>query len=112
MKRVIDYDPMTGITEIFHDDIGSDKWAIETVQNVGPQLEAAKDMRNDSENTKQGIKNGMWHYAHIPNMVITKMINEDGINPYNPNHATDLGKLIDRKYPYLKVTDGHHKFHS
>jgi hypothetical protein len=111
MKRLLDHDPMTGITEYFHEDSQTGEWAIETVQDVQPSLEAANIMRNDPEHTKQGIKNGMWHYAHLDNVVITKMINEEGVNPYDPNDAKKLDKLIKKggKYEYCRLTDGYHK---
>jgi hypothetical protein len=112
MKRLLDYNPATGVKEIFHHDDITGEWAIETQQDVSAQLEAAKDMRNDPENTKQGIKNGNWHYAHLTDLVMYKMINEDGVNPLDPNNTTKVGQLIDSKYEYCKVTNGHHKFHS
>lgn len=110
MKRLLDYDPLTGIKEIFHHDDKTGEWAIEMQQDISAQLEAAKDMRNDPNISKKGIKDGMWHYAHMPNIIVQKMISEDGVNPYDQNNATKVGKLIDEKYPYLKVTGGHHKF--
>jgi hypothetical protein len=112
MKRLLDHDPMTGITEYFHEDSQTGEWAIETVQDVRPSMEAARDMRNDPKHTKQGIKAGMWHYAHLDNVIITKMINEDGIDPYSPNDQKKLGQLLETKYKYCKVTDGYHKFKS
>jgi len=112
MKRLLDYDPLTGVKEIFHHDDKTGEWAIETQQDVTAQLEAAKDMRNDPDISNNGIKNGRWHYAHIPNLVMNMMINEDGVNPLDPNNATKVGQLIDTKYEYLKLTSGYHKFKS
>ena len=111
MKRLLDYDPMTGISEYFHEDAHTGQWHIETVQDTQPSLEAAKAMRNDSEHTKQGIKNGMWHVAHFDNVVITKMMNEEGVSVYDPNDAKKLNELIKPggKYANCRVTDGYHK---
>jgi len=110
MKRLLDYDPLTGVKEIFHEDSQTGEWAIETQQDVSAELEAAKDMRNDPDISNQGIKNGSWHYAHLSVLVMNKMINEDGVNPLDPNNAKKVGQLIDSKYPYCKLTTGHHQF--
>ena len=110
MKRLLDHDPLTGVTEIYHDDEMTGDWAIETRQDITPQLEAARDMRNNPEESRNGIKNGFWHYCHIPNLIMNKMINEDGVNPLDPNNARKVGQLIDSKYEYLKLTAGNHKF--
>jgi hypothetical protein len=109
MKRLLDYDPHTGVTEIFHADDTGD-WAIETQQDVSAELDAAKYMRNDPYISRDGIRDGTWHYAHIPILVMNMMINEDGVNPLDPNNARKVGQLIDSKYPYLKLTTGKHVF--
>jgi hypothetical protein len=67
-------------------------------------------MRNNPEVSKVGIKEGWWHYCHIPDIVILKMKQEDGVDVYDRNDFKAVGKLIESKYPYLKFTDGKHAF--
>jgi len=108
-KRILDVDPLTGRTDYFHYDEHNDISTIETVQDVQPFLDMSQGMRNDEEITKKGIKNGWWHYAHLPDIVITKMIQEDGVNPYDPNNSKKVGQLIEDKYQYCKLTTRKHK---
>ena len=108
-KRLLDHDPLTGRTDYFHYDEHNDRSTIETVQDVSSFLDVAKHVRNDDDATKKGIKGGWWHYAHLPDIVIMKMIQEEGVNPYDPNDAKKVGKLVEDKYQYCKLTTGKHK---
>ncbi len=107
MKRL--FDQVNGITEYFtyNDETGG--FAIETVEDVEPQIEFARGMRNDPAITKQGIKKGWWHIAHLPDTIILKMKQEDGVDVFNPNDAAAVGKLLNDKYSKFKLTDGKHK---
>ena len=110
MKRLLDHDPLTGVTNYFHYDEHNDISTIETVQDVDGVLDMTQRVRNDNDATKKGIKGGWWHYAHLPDIVILKMIQEDGVNPYDLNDAKKVGQLVEDKYQYCKLTSGKHKF--
>ena len=110
MKRLLDHDPVTGVTDYFHYDEHTDTSTIETVQDVSSYLDKAKAARNDSDQSRKGIKNGFWMYAHLPDVVILKMLREDGVNVYDPNDAKKVGQLVDTKYEYCKLTYGKHQF--
>jgi len=112
MKRLFDYNPSTGATETFEYNHETGGFSIETVEDVEPALEFARGMRNDPEITKQGIKNSWWHIAHLPDTIILKMRQEDGVDVYNPNHAEAVGRLLNDKYSKFKLTDGKHKIKS
>ena len=73
MKRLFDYDPLTGTKETFAYNEATGGFTIETEQDVEPALEFAKAIRNNPEVSKAGIKKGWWHYCHIPDIVILKM---------------------------------------
>jgi hypothetical protein len=112
MKRILDYDPLTGITEIFHHDDLTNESVIETVQDVEPALEHNKRLQIEVDSHKQ-IKEGWLHYAHIPNSLILKWKIEKGIDLYNPNDKGAIFKLLnDPEYAYLKTTDAHHSVKS
>jgi len=106
MKRLLDYDPLTGITQYFHYDETDGKWGIESVQDVEPFLDRNKARQNDENYSKNGIKNDFWHVAHIPNVVIERWLRE-GIDVYNKDHIKKVrAKLNDPDYRYLKATSG------
>lgn len=109
MKRLLESDPLTGKKSYFEYDDATGKSTIETTQDVSIILEATKAVRNNPDATKAGIKAGWWHYAHLPDIVLLKMMQEDGVNPYNQNNAKKVGELIEEKYPYCKLTDGKHQ---
>lgn len=108
MKRLFDANGST--IEYFHYDDMSDEVTIETVEDVEPYIEAAKAMRNDDQVTKDGIKKGWWHVAHIPDSIILKMRYEDGVDIYDKNDWAKVGQLLNDKYSVFKLTDGKHKF--
>lgn len=108
-KRILDYEPLTGVTTTFDYDPLTDTTIIGTFQDVGPLLERNKLLQLDTDYSKRGIKKDWWHYASIPNVIIEKWLNEDGINVYNKDHTQAVyRKLNDPEYRYLKTTTGFH----
>jgi len=109
-KRVLDYDPTSGITTYFDYDPHNDTTLIYHEQDVTPILEMNKAMANDGDIWKEGVKNSWAHYAQIPNIVVQKWLNEHGVNLYDKNHQKAVFRLLnDPEYRYLKTTT---KFHA
>ena len=109
-RRVLSYDPMSGMTVYYHFDEQTDAITLEYEQDVESVLEAAKTAQNTPEYSRQGIKNEMWHYGTIPNILITKWLVEEGINVYDDNDWKKVWqKLNDPDYKYLKMTTKHHE---
>jgi hypothetical protein len=107
MKRLLDYDPFTGVTQYFHYDDMSGDWGIESVQDVEPIIDTNKAMQNDDNYSRDGIKNEFWHVARIPVTIQEKWLREDGIDIYNKDHWPKVKrKLNDPDYRYLKTTTG------
>ena len=110
MKQILDYDPVSGMTTTFEYDSVNDTTIIGREQDVSPLLEINKLKWNSNDHTKSGIKRGWWEYADIPNIVIEKWLNEDGINIYDKNHKGAVyRKLNDPEYRYLKTTSKFHR---
>lgn len=82
------------------------------IQYKHPDLEAVLDytkaLRLASEYSKEGIKKNFWHYCHIPNIVLLKLRFEYGIDPWDKNNQKRVFEIINRDFPYLKVTEGKH----
>ena len=82
-KRLLDYDPFTGITQYFTYDAETDRTIIESTADVEASLELGKAMQNHPEYSKDGIKSGWWHFAHIDPILIEKWRIEKGIDIFN-----------------------------
>jgi hypothetical protein len=108
-KRVLDYDPYTGVTTFFDYDHATDTTVVGHEQDVSLLLDVNKAMQNDTEYSRKGIKNEWWHYASIPAIIIQKWRDEFGIDVFNKDHVKAVyKKLNDPEYRYLKTTAGFH----
>ena len=102
MKKI---DWENGVKEEFEFDPLTNEIHIKRTQDVEANLEYSKGLANNDEVTKKGIKSGMWHYAHIPNMLLAQWI-QLGINV---NDTKEILKQINKpEYKYLKTTTKTH----
>lgn len=109
MKRIVDHDPITGITDYFEYDSLTEVTTLSTFQDVETILEDNKLLQNNDEYTKAGFKKEFWHYATLPNILIDKWLREEGLDVFNKNHEKRLfQKLNSPDFKYLKAT---HKTH-
>ena len=106
-KRLLDYDPLTA-TYTYHDyDHATDTTYITTEQNIQPLLELNKKQYN--LDNRQGVKEDWWKVATIPNSIIHKWLNEDGVDFYSkdPWHVKKVKqKLNSNEYRYLRTSEG------
>ena len=101
---------MTGVTTYFDYDHATDTSIIGAEQDVSSLLEVNKILQNDEEYSKRGIKEGWWHYASYPAIIIEKWINEYGVNVFNKDHQKKVLELTNRpEYRYLKTTTKMHR---
>ena len=85
----MDFDPATGIvTEYAEGDAQAG-------------VDHATALRNDDDHWKNGVKNDMAHYAHIPNIVLEKWANM-GVNIANPDALVEM--VNKPEWGYLKTT--------
>jgi hypothetical protein len=104
LKRILDYDPWSGITTTF-DYTPDGVTIIGREQDVSAMLEINKALANNDDYSKNGIKDCWWHFATIPNIVIEKWLNEFGIDVYNKDHEKAVKRLLNQpEYRYLKTT--------
>ena len=107
-KRVIDYDPFTGVTTYFDYDYATDRTTIGMEQDVSVILDVNKARQNETEYSKSGIKNEWWHMCTIPTIVMERWKNEKGIDVLNKDHWGAVKKLLnDPDYKWLKATSGY-----
>jgi hypothetical protein len=102
MKRLLDYDPFTGLMT-FHDyDETEDKTFISYEQDVEPILERNKRAQNEAT----GRMGDMVHVASIPSSIQLKWLIEHGVDITNKDHMPRVARLLNSsEYRYLKVRD-------
>ena len=102
--KFLSKDPLTGIVRWMHYDPMTDTLIEKAEADTSQNLEHAKDLRNDEDYWKKGVKEEMAHYAHIPNILLEKWANE-GVD-INDNKA--LFDMVNKpEYAYLKTTTKH-----
>ncbi len=106
MAKFVDYDPQRGLAT-YEDMDSSNKLQIHYRQDVEPLLDYTRTLRNEGA-TDKGIKNDLWHYAQIPQVVILEMRFKHGVDIFNKNHTKRVFELINREYPHLKTTEKMH----
>ena len=107
MTRVLDYDPLTGEKVLFDYDRHLDQMVITHEQDVRRELKFAHE-KSVSDATAKGIKNDMWHYARVPNIVILEMKTKYGVDFWDQNHRKKVFELLNTEYKWCKTTDKHH----
>jgi hypothetical protein len=108
-KRFLDYDPFTGLIQHIHYDDLTDETHIETTQDsqrLNAEVDASKSLQNDEDYTKQGMKNEMLHYAHIPSGILMEWF-AMGVDIKD---RKELIKMVNKpEYAYLKTTNLVHR---
>jgi hypothetical protein len=108
MKRIVEFDPVTGILTKFEYDPLTDTTIVSREQDVEQILEANKILANNTEYSKDGIKKEMWHYATIPNIVQEQLLRM-GIDMDNKNHQKKFYQVLNSpEYDYLRTTTKKH----
>jgi len=109
-KRLLSYDPATGLETWHSYDSQTDETIISYTADSTPILERNKGMAKDAEYSKQGIKQEFWHYATIPVEVKMDWLINKGVDIYNKDHSKKVSELLnDPDYRYLKTTHLHHE---
>lgn len=77
MKRLLDSDPLTGVTTYFEHDPKTGKNTIETVQDVSSHVERSKMLAKGLNKKEE-----WWPIGHIPDSIILKWSQECGAKPH------------------------------
>jgi len=107
MRKELDFNPLTGERAIWESD--GEKVRIVHEQDVTRIIDGNKQLANNEELSKRGIKNDMWHYATIPNVVVLKWKEEHGVDVFDQSHRKKGFALLNSpEYMYLKTTTMNH----
>ena len=109
-KRLLDYNPLTGVSVTFEFDHANNNIVIGHSQDTEKVLESNKWALLDLDKHKKQAKEGrMAHYAKIPELVIMEWKFKYGVDFYDPNHWPKVMELLnDPEYKYLKRTSYKH----
>lgn len=104
MPKILDYDPVTGVQEIFHKT--DDGFAIQTVQNVENVLNNNKRALNEDSGNYRGAN--YHHVAAIPIVVAQKWRKElNGDDPFAAhNRKWLISKLNDPDNKFMRTKGG------
>lgn len=110
MKRLLDYDPITGVSCYYEHKaenvVLTHEQDASLVQSI---LDANKMDASDQDKTKRGIKQDWWKYASIPTIVEVEWLQKYGVSLDNPAHKKKIFELLNHPdYKYLKATDKIH----
>lgn len=73
--------------------------------DVSTDLDYTADLRNNPDTWRNGVKNELVHYCHIPPSILLKW-HFDGVNI---NNARELVNMVNRpEWRYLKCVDKVH----
>lgn len=104
-RHVLDYDPLSGTTTYFDYDHAQQKVILTHSQDVSRALDLASALRQDSDRTKQGIKNDFVHYAVVPAIVQMEMKQKHGVNFWDKADDAKTFALLNDEYSRFKVTE-------
>lgn len=107
MKRLLDYDPLTGVRTYHEYDHSARKFYIHETQDVEKILDKNKELANNSSYKQAGIKQDHYHFATIPNVVIMKLKNEHNLDVFDRDDLVKIEKLLnfDPSFKYLKTVN-------
>lgn len=105
-RRLLDHDPLTGVSEYHSFDPAADRTVIETVQDVEPILEQNKALQN-SDDAGWSPTRDLRRAARIPDIIILKWRIEEGIDVFDPDHWPAVKrKLNSSEYLWLRSAPG------
>jgi hypothetical protein len=112
-RRLLDYDPIRGVSCYMEVDLRGDRMTLTHEQDVQPILDRNKLAAADSDKTARGIKNDWWKYASVPAIVEIEWMQKFGVDLGNPQHKSKVFKLLNHPdYRYLKTTSKTHNVRS
>jgi hypothetical protein len=104
MKRLLEYDPLTKTSTWFEGE-NDGSFKIGQTQDVEAILKRNKQLRNDTNYKRDGIKSDWYHFATIPNTVIHEILLKYHLDINNKDDLEKIEKVIQRDYKYLLTVD-------
>ena len=107
-KKLLDFDLTSGLS-YYTEEKDEQQIMVGSYQDCEPLIDHCKRVANEGLKD-QGIKEGWWHYASYPAIIIEKWMNEYGVNVFDKDHKKKVLELTNRpEYRYLKTTTKMHR---
>lgn len=90
------------VTRTYTDEL-TGKLVVCNEQDIQAQVDMATRMRNDDQYSANGIKEGMWHVAHIPEVVIVELMGI-GVNVFTAQAKEIIAGLKSLHKEHLLTT--------
>ncbi len=103
-KRLLEYDPMTGISTWF-EGYGNDGFKVAQTQDVKKILDRNKRLANDGSYKRQGIKEDWYHFATVPVTVLHEILMKYNLDWANKDDLPKIEKILQRDYKKLLTVD-------
>jgi hypothetical protein len=109
-KRLLFVDPLTGLKTFHSYDSLTDETIISYEADSSPIIEVNKQIANDNDAWKEGMKQDFVLYASIPVEVQLDWLINKGVDVYKQDDSKKVFQLLnDPEYLYLKTTHKHHQ---
>lgn len=69
-------------------------------------IEVSRAINNDAAPMGQRYRNAFTHVAHVPQLLIEKIKNEDGVNFFDKNDRAKFMAIMRQKYPVFLTMPG------
>jgi hypothetical protein len=98
VKRLLDHDPLSGLTTWHNYDESSDTTILTHEQDAQPLLDACKRDSNHADRKLGAIA----HVASVPVGVQLEWVTKYGVRMWDPDHKPAVARLLDGEYKHLK----------
>lgn len=104
-KRILDHDPLTGVTTYHEYDPSTGKTHIESRQDVSKILDYTKRLANDGDYKRKGIKEDWYHFASVPNVVLLELKEKYDLDWTVKEDLPKIEQVLQRDYKKLLTVD-------
>lgn len=109
-KRVLGYDPLSGITTYHYYDHVTDETTIQEMADLEPLNRYRHELRKEESFSKNGIKKGQWLYASIHQLEQIKFLKKYGFSVFEKGREKEVFRILntDPEFQICKTTTGQH----
>ena len=109
MERVVDVDPLTGLTTVFDWDETENRFRLGYKQDCSNVIDSNKEALLDTSRHRQEAKEEWAHYAKVPTIVQYEWLYKHGVDFAKKDHWPGVMRLLNSPdYKYLKRTTYYH----